>query len=146
MRFVRSAVRWIRVVGRYSPLADVFFGAADQIKDLNGLTDMIRSANDPPMMLDELQDRPALPGYQRHHIAEEAAARDAGDPERLIQSRDNTVRISTLQHIEITRYYATKVKQNDGTMLSPRDMLKDQSFELRRQYGLEVLKKYGVLK
>ncbi|MBQ8105278.1 MAG: hypothetical protein IJ127_20645, partial [Afipia sp.] len=41
----------------------------------------IKSANDPPRSLEELQDRVNLEdrsGYHRHHIVEEKAARTAG--------------------------------------------------------------------
>lgn len=149
MDFVRDAVSWIRLAGRYSPIVSVFLGALDQAEDLKALTDVIRSANDPPRSLDELQDAvgsPGKDGYHDHHIAEQKAARDAGDPESVIQSRDNLVRIPILKHIDITSYYATKIKQEDGSMISPREILKDKDFEARRQFGLDTLRRYGVLK
>ncbi|MBB5050555.1 hypothetical protein HNQ36_000503 [Afipia massiliensis] len=99
--------------------------------------------------MEELQDRVRTsrgPGYEKHHTAEEAAARNAGDPESLIQGRDNLVLVPVLKHIEITRYYSTKVEQPDGTKLSPRDQLKGKDFETRRLYGLKILRDYGVLK
>jgi hypothetical protein len=150
MGFVRDAAQWVaRNVGRYAPAVDAYFGALDQVEKITALTDAIKSANDPAKTLEELQARvgPASePGYHDHHIAEEAAARNAGDSESLIQSRDNLVRIPVLKHIDITSYYSTKVEQPDGTMLSRRDQLKDEDFETRRQFGLDVLRKYGVLK
>jgi hypothetical protein len=106
--------------------------------------DAIKSANDPAKTLEELQE--PIGRYHDHHIAKEAAARDAGDPESLIQGRDNRVRIPVLKHIEITRYYSTKVEQEDGTRISPRDRLKGTDFETRREFGLGILRKYGVLK
>jgi len=124
-------------------------GAANQIKEIDALTDAIRSANDPPKTLEELQapvGTKSQSGYHDHHIAEEGAARDAGYPESLIQGRDNRARIPVLKHIEITRYYATKVEQDDGTRMSPRDKLKDADFETRREFGPGILRKYGVLK
>lgn len=36
--------------------------------------------------------------------------------------------------------------KSDGNRLSPRDQLKDKDFETRKQYGLKVLRDYGVLK
>ncbi|NVN87018.1 MAG: hypothetical protein HXX15_13135 [Rhodopseudomonas sp.] len=149
MGFVREAARWIARVGRFAPAVDAFLGALDQIEEINRLADMIRTANDPPLPLQELQDRvltSAEPGYHKHNLAEESAARDAGDPESLIQGRDNLVQIPILKHIEITRYYATAVRQADGTYLSPRDQLRGADFETRRQFGIDVLRRYGVLK
>jgi hypothetical protein len=100
------------------PAVDAFFGAANQVKEINALTDAIRSATDPAKTLEELQEpigTKSQSGYHDHHIAEEAAAYEAGDPESRIQGRDNRVRIPVLKHIEITRYYSTKVEQEDGT-------------------------------
>lgn len=108
-----------------------------------------QDANDPPRSLDELQEAvgsTSKDGYHDHHIAEQTAARNAGDPESLIQSRDNLVRIPILKHIDITSYYATRIEQEDGSMLSPRESLKGKDFETRRQFGLEMLRRYGVLK
>lgn len=149
MDFVRDAVSWIRLAGRYTPIVGAFLGALDQAEDLKALTDVIKTANDPPRSLDELQEAvgsPSKDGYHDHHIAEQKAARDAGDPESLIQSRDNLVRIPILKHIDITSYYATKIEQEDGSMLSPRESLKGKDFETRRQFGLDMLRRYGVLK
>lgn len=57
MGFVRQAARWLSRVGRLSPLADAFLGAAEQVEEINRLTHMIRTANDPPRDIDELRDR-----------------------------------------------------------------------------------------
>jgi hypothetical protein len=150
MSFVRDAAEWVaRNMARRSPAVDAFFGAAKQIKEINALTDAIKSANDPAKTLEELQEpigTKSQSGYQDHHIAEEAAARDAGDTESLIQSRENRARIPVLKHIEITRYYSTKVEQEDGTRISPREKLRGEDFETRHQFGLDILRKYGVLK
>ena len=150
MAFIRDAVEWVaRNVVRRSPAVDTFFGALDQIRELNAITGAIKSGNDPAKTLEELQapiGTKSQVGYHDHHIAEEAAAYEAGDPESLIQGRDNRVRIPVLKHIEITRYYSTKVEQEDGTRSSPRDRLKGTDFETRREFGLDILRKYGVLK
>lgn len=149
MDFVRDAVSWMRLAGRYTPIVGAFLRALDQAEDLKALTDAIKTANDPPRSLDELQEAVgsiSKDGYHDHHIAEQTAARNAGDPESLIQSRDNLVRIPILKHIDITSYYATKIEQEDGSMLSPRESLKGKDFETRRQFGLDTLRRFGVLK
>jgi hypothetical protein len=150
MEFIRDAAEWVaRNAVRRAPAVDAFFGGLNQIKELDAITRAIKSANDPAKTLEELQEpigTKSQRGYEDHHIAEEAAARAAGDPESLIQGRDNRVRIPVLKHIEISRYYSTKVEQEDGTRLSPRDLLKGADFETRREFGLGILRKYGVLR
>jgi hypothetical protein len=149
MKFIREAVAWTGRVGRYSPYADVFFGALQQIDETNAITNAIKSANDPPRPLEELQDRvgpKSESGYHDHHIVEESSARDAGFSEDLIQGRDNLVRIPVVKHIDITSYYARKTLQSDGSRISPRQSLESVSFEERRQFGLQVLREQGVLK
>jgi hypothetical protein len=64
----------------------------------------------------------------------------------LVQGRENLVLVPFLKHLDITSHYARKVEQADGSWLSPRDLLKDKDFETRREYGLKVLRDYGVLK
>lgn len=149
MKFIREAVAWTGRVGRYSPYADTFFGALKQVDETNAITNVIKSANDPPRTLEELQDRVLLPdrsGYHRHHIAEEKAARNSEFSESLIQGRDNLVLVPLVKHIDITKYYATKVRQADGSRISPRESIQGMSFEERRQFGLRVLRDHGVLK
>jgi hypothetical protein len=53
--------------------------------------------------------------------------------------------VPILKHIDITSYYATKIEQEDGSMLSPRESLKGKDFETRRQFGLDTLRRFGVL-
>lgn len=149
MKFIRQAADWVRSVGRSAPYVDAYFGALTKIDETNAIVNTIKSANDPPRSLEELQDRVNLEdrsGYHRHHIAEERAARRAGFSEDLIQGRDNVVLVPILRHIEISSYYSTKTIQPDGIRLSPRDRLDNMTFEERRQFGLSVLRDKGVLK
>lgn len=149
MDFARAAARWVGRAGRLGIAVGGFFELLDQVNEIKLLTDMIKTANDPPRTFEELQNgigSDTQAGYHKHHIAEEAAARDAGFSESMIQGRDNLVRIPILKHIDITRYYATRELQPDGRRLSPREMLKDKNFETRRQFGLDVLRRYGVLR
>jgi hypothetical protein len=90
MRFVRAAAKWVgRQLVRRAPAVDGFFGALDQVKEINALTAAIKSANDPAKTLDELQrpvGSPSQAGYHDHHIAEKSAARNANDSESLIRA------------------------------------------------------------
>ncbi|MCZ7595253.1 MAG: hypothetical protein M5U16_10320 [Hyphomicrobium sp.] len=84
------------------------------------------------------------PGYQTHHIAEQEAARIDGFPKELIDGYDNTVRIPTLKHWEVTGWFGRSNKRFGG--LSPREYLRGKSWEERTKVGLEALIERGVLK
>jgi hypothetical protein len=147
MDFVRSAVSWIGRVGRYSPAADLFLGALDQAEDLKALTDAIKTANDPPATLEQLQEnalKPSEPGYQNHHIDEQSLLRSLGYSQSEIDRPDNVVRMPTLKHYEITGWYARSNPDYGG--LSPREYLKSQPESIRRQVGIDALIRTGVLK
>jgi len=44
------------------------------------------------------------------------------------------------------RHQQERWLQEDGSWISPRESLKDEDFETRWQYGIDVLRRYGVLK
>lgn len=148
MAFVRNAARWIAAVGRFAPIVDVYFGALEQVQEINRLTAMIRTANDPARSLEELQRQVGMdsePGYHDHHVVNQHVGNRAKFGE-LIDSKDNVVRIPELKHIEISRYYSTTIEWEDGTLMSPRDRLRTSDFETQRQFGYDVLRKFGVLR
>lgn len=71
IEFIRRVIKYLRGVGPMSPAADSVFEALRQAEGLRAETAAIRSANDPPRTLEELQARaqlPSEPGYQDHHI------------------------------------------------------------------------------
>ncbi|MCO5129853.1 MAG: hypothetical protein M9932_04725 [Xanthobacteraceae bacterium] len=147
MDFVRSAVSWIGRVGRYSPVVGMFLGALDQAEDLKGLTDAIKTANDPPRSLEELQERVTLPsdaGYQDHHIVGQFEQNRTRFGSEQIDSVDNLVRIPTLKHYEINAWYSRQDERFGN--LSPRDYLRDKIFDEQRRIGLNALREVGVLR
>ncbi|RTL49759.1 MAG: hypothetical protein EKK40_15595 [Bradyrhizobiaceae bacterium] len=149
MTFARSVATWVTGVGRRAAAVDLFFEAADQVSGLKGLLDAGKSAADPPASLEELQERATLPsqsGYQKHHIVERAAALEAGYPKSLVDGRDNLASIPVLKHIDITIEYQRNDFQPDGTFRSLREYLQDKDFETRRNVGLAIMRKHGVLK
>ena len=84
------------------------------------------------------------PGYQDHHIAEQAAARQDGYSDELIDGLENVVRIPTLRHQEINGWYGRKNEDFGG--LSPREYLRGKSWEERVRVGQYALVRHGVLK
>jgi hypothetical protein len=106
----------------------------------------IKAYLDPPKTWEELQ-RDALnpqPGYDIHHPVEKTPARKADFPESQIEGPDNRLRIPRLKHWQITGWYATPNDEFGG--LSPRDYLKDKSWEERLRVGKEAMIRFGVLK
>ena len=106
----------------------------------------IFSNNDPPKTLSELQQDVGVskPGYEDHHIVEQTGAERDGFPRELIDSPQNLAKIPTLKHREITSWYAQANPDFGG--LSPRDYLRNKSWDERMRIGLEQLIKFGVLK
>jgi hypothetical protein len=107
----------------------------------------IKSYFDPPKTLEELRKN-EKPGYDDHHIVERWSAKD-GVPESKIESPDNIVPIPKLKHWEINKWLDTKnadYSDSNGNALTPRQYIRGKSWEERYSFGLEVLKKFGVLK
>jgi hypothetical protein len=107
----------------------------------------ILADQDRPRDLDELIERAKQgthPGYNRHHIVEQGKQNDDLSSVR-IQSDDNIALVPTYKHWQITAYYQTPQKKALGG-LTPREYLRGKSFEERYQYGLSILRKFGVLK
>ena len=106
----------------------------------------IKSYFDPPKTLEELRKN-EKPGYDDHHIVERWSKKD-GVPESRIESPDNIVPIPKLKHWEINRWLDKpnpEYKDENDKDISPRQYLKDKSWEERYRFGLYVLKKFGVL-
>jgi len=61
-----------------------------------------------------------------------------------IDSPGNLARIPELKYIDITAWYAKKNEKFGG--LSPREYLRSQPQSVRRQFGLDTLREFGVLK
>jgi len=90
-----------------SPAADALFEALRQAEGLRGETAAIKSANDPPRTLEELQARarlPSEPGYEKHHIVGQFAQNRLQFGDDLIYNRENEVRIPVVKHMDISRF------------------------------------------
>jgi hypothetical protein len=148
MGFVRDAAQWVaRNLGRYAPAVDAYFGALDQVEKITALTDAIKSANDPAKTLEELQapvGSESQSGYQDHHIVGQHAQNRARFGDSMIDSRENLVRIPVLKHIDISAWYSTGNEEFGD--LSPRDYLRDKSWDEQMRVGLDRLRKFKVLK
>ena len=147
MGFVRAAAEWVFRAGRYAPAVGAYIEALDQVEQIGRLTAAIKTANDPPEALDELQSRADTPserGYEDHHIVgqHDQNRRQFGDDS--IDSRANKVRIPVLKHLDINGWYSKPNDEFGG--LSPRDYLRGRSWDEQTRVGLRVLREFGVLK
>ena len=106
----------------------------------------IASNTDAPKTLSELQENVGVPmaGYEDHHIVEQTSAARDGFPRDLIDSPENLVKVPTLKHREITSWYSKANEQFGG--LTPREYLKNKSWDERYGIGIEQLIEKGVLK
>jgi hypothetical protein len=114
--------------------------------DLQGYP-YIHSYFDPPKTLEDLQHNVGR-GYDGHHIVERWSKND-GIPEEWIEPSENIVRIPKLKHWEINSWLDTETlefKDENGHAMTPRQYIKGKSWLERYEFGLDVLKRFGVLK
>jgi hypothetical protein len=107
----------------------------------------IHSYFDLPKTLEDLRQN-IKPGYDEHHIVERWSRKD-GIPEEWIESPDNIVPIPKLKHWEINSWLDTETsefKDEKGNEMTPREYIRGKSWKERYQFGLDVLKRFGVLK
>jgi hypothetical protein len=107
----------------------------------------IRSYFDPPQTLEELRQN-EKPGYDDHHVVERWSKKD-GIPESKIEAPDNIVPIPTLKHWQINSWLGrsnSAYKNDQGEVISPRESMRRKNWEERYEFGLKVLRDFGVLK
>ncbi len=75
-----------------------------------------------------------------HHIVEQHRAKEFGA--KRIHHPDNLVRVKDTTHYKITGYYQGKDRFTRG--LTVRQWLDGTSFEFQYEFGLRVLRKFGV--
>lgn len=86
---------------------------------------------------------PAGDGSQYHHLVTQGGVNaDAEMPE--LQSTDNIIILPTLLHEMVSDEYLRPAPDNSGRSLY--QWLQTQSYEVQREYGLEILKGMGILK
>jgi hypothetical protein len=112
----------------------------------------IQAYTDPPQSLDDLETAaqgPARPGYDVHHIVEQASGRSGEIPTDLIDSEGNLVSIPTLRHWELNSWYQKKNPEfidSEGNSMAPREYLTGRGYDERRRVGLIGMRSVGILK
>ncbi len=83
-------------------------------------------------------------GYHWHHVVEQCQITKSGFAENMIHSTYNVYAVSADIHSKITGYYGSVQDFTNG--LKVRDWLAGQSFETQYNFGINVLKAFGVIK
>jgi hypothetical protein len=128
------------------PLVGTFLNALDAAIWIRDGLPYIRAYLDPPKSLEELQQAALTPrrGYDKHHIVERSAAYKDGFSKDVVESGENFALIPTLKHWDVNRWFETRHEDYAG--LTPRQYLRSQEWEVRRQIGLRALVETGVLR
>ena len=88
---------------------------------------------------------PAGEGKAWHHIVEQYQIKKSGFDPQQIHNTNNLIPVDSTIHAKISGYYNTTTFQfTNGQKL--RDWLAGQSFEVQYNFGLEVLRTFGVIK
>ncbi len=85
---------------------------------------------------------PAGEGYEYHHIVEQASYGE-NIPAELLHSTNNIVKIPKLIHEEISAEYSSLYGTTGKTL---RDWLKTQPYEVQRAKGLEIMRRFKIIK
>lgn len=83
-------------------------------------------------------------GKHWHHIVEQSQIDKSGFSVQQIHNTSNVIAVDRATHAKITGYYNTKIfRYTNG--LSVRDWLAGQSYEYQYEFGINILKKFGVI-
>ena len=77
-----------------------------------------------------------------HHIVEQCQIKRSGFAAETIQNVNNVVNISAETHRKISEFYSSKHSFTEGLTL--RNWLAGQSFSVQYEWGLRILKMFGV--
>lgn len=77
-----------------------------------------------------------------HHIVEQSQIEKSGFSPKLIHNTKNIIAIDSTIHTRISGYYSTKPEFTRGKTI--RDWLAGQSYQKQYQFGLNVLKRFGI--
>ena len=81
-------------------------------------------------------------GNHWHHIVEQCQIKKSGLAATDVHNTNNIISISKNVHNQISAYYASKQPFTNG--MTFRNWLAGQSYEVQYEWGVKVLKMYGV--
>jgi len=83
-------------------------------------------------------------GNAWHHIVEQSQIKKSGFAPTQIHNTNNLIAVDKATHAKISGYYNTSTFQFTNC-LKVRDWLAGQSFEAQYEFGLKVLRDFGVI-
>ncbi|MCE9670833.1 hypothetical protein LY474_23785 [Myxococcus stipitatus] len=86
---------------------------------------------------------PAGPGRQWHHIVEQTPGNASRFGPDALHNTENVIAIDARIHEQISAYYSSKQRVAGGRV--GREWLREQSYAQQREFGLRVLKQFGVV-
>lgn len=136
---------WQHIVQRTAEVVDSTKWLIGQVPNIVVSVDTFLEGPKDLSELIESAKGPSQPGYQNHHIVEQGPQNDDLSPEekRRINSPEDQVRIPVYEHQGLTNYYRNYDRRLGMT---PRQYLRGKSFDERYQFGLEQLRKRGLIK
>ncbi len=83
-------------------------------------------------------------GNHWHHIVEQSQIEKSGFSPYQIHNTSNIIAVDKATHSQITGHYNKILNYTNG--MTVRNWLAGQSFETQYNYGIDILKQYGVIK
>jgi hypothetical protein len=144
-RFGRILQALTVVVPRFIEEIPNIISAQDSPKPLEDLRLSPESREFPSFknLKDEYRPDGARPGYNLHHIVEQNPDNRNQFTSEQLHNTDNVIEIPVYKHEEITAIYNSKPYGSDGPTV--RDSVNQMSYEDQRTYGLEILRRVGVI-
>jgi hypothetical protein len=133
-----------------NPRVRIVLAALNAARWISKYRPEITSYLDKPKTLRQLQQtvRAKPPGYETHHIVERL--RRSSHPlanskvfRGQINAPENLVSVPRWKHVDISAWYSRPNRLYGG--LSPRDYLRGKSWEEQYEFGLRILRRFGVL-
>jgi putative cell wall-binding protein len=88
---------------------------------------------------------PAGEGKAWHHVVEQSQIQKSGFNPQQIHNTNNVIAVDSATHAKISGYYNSIRPDISGNM-RVRDWLAGQSYEYQYEFGIDILKQFGVIK
>ncbi|RKH69598.1 SitA5 family polymorphic toxin [Corallococcus aberystwythensis] len=88
---------------------------------------------------------PAGQGKQWHHIVEQTDGNVQRFGPQALHNTDNVIALDETIHQRISAYYSSTDRSTTGVQTTVRQWLRGQSFQAQRDFGMMILRRYGVV-
>jgi hypothetical protein len=141
---------WNDVAQQIADVADAAHRVKNQISNIIADVDFgLGAPYDLQTLIDNTKGS-SQAGYEDHHIVPKQRGTEnkglSPEDEKRLENPENFVRIPYYVHRRITDYYGKPIKDPPFKGKSPIEYLQSKSFDERYQFGLRVLREFGVIK